>query len=175
MFNCGKYWLLPGGGAVDVTASEHAIYARKAMLGLPHDDRTVGIRNMCSTLSDKEAKDHRLRGVSEDVLTFLSANSESNDPRVYAINTWGWVRVRLIRKTTGLWLRSLDDRMLHTIRGASEFWKGQNRLTDHDMFDVHELASDACYVISAYRLRSSNFNIANLRATAFQKRPFSIE
>ena len=175
MFNCGKYWLVPGGGVVDVTASEHAIYARKAMLGLPQEERTVGIRNMCSSLSDKEAKDHRLRGVSEDVLTFLSANSKSNDPRVYAINKWGWIRVRIIGRTTALWLSSMDDRTLHTIREASEFWKGQNRLIDHDMFDVHELASDACYVISAYRLRSSNFSVTDLLATAFQKRPFSIE
>lgn len=166
----GKYWLLPGGKVVDVTTSEHAIYARKLMLRLPDADHSINGRNMCSPLSGAEIEAHRRLGIPEDVLNFLSADSRCTDPRVFVINAWGWVRGRFIElRSPGFWLRRINEESLKTIREASDFWSVQKQLTEFDMVDVTELATSDCYEISVSRLRDDKISAAKLLETAFRK------
>jgi len=166
----GKYWLIPGGRVVDVTLSEHAIYARKEMLGLPCGNPSVSHGNMLCPLTPSEIVDHRRRGVTEDVLSFLSVDSQRSDPRVYAINSWNWIRARFIEMDSpGFWLRSIDDATLRTIRSASDFWLAQKQLTDFDMINVTELSTGDCYEISVLRLRDQGMSASQLLAKAFKK------
>ncbi len=165
----GKYWLIPGGRVVDVTASEHAIFARKFMLRLPDADLSITIKNMLSPLTPRQISCHRRRGISEDILNFLSADRSSNDPRVFAINTWFWIRARFVRRTAGLWLRRFDDEALQTIRDAADFWKAQTRISEFDMIDVTELASDACYEVTVSRLRDYSSNATQILTNASRK------
>jgi len=166
----GKYWLIPGGQVVDVTTSEHAIYARKKMLQLPEDDHNINIRNMLSPLSATEITNYRIRGISEDVLNFLSSVSGCNDPRVYAINNWNWVRGRFIEiQAPGFWVRRIDAESLTTIRGATDFWRAQKQLNAFDMVSVTELATNTSYEISVSRLRDPQIIAKQLLQDAFRK------
>lgn len=166
----GKYWLLPGGAVVDVTTSEHAIYARKAMLRLPDVDHSVTGRNMLWPLSAAEIEAHRGRGIPEGVLKFLSSDSRNTDPRVFVILNWDWVRGRFVEiRSPGFWLRLIDDDSLKTIRDAADFWSTQKQLTEFDMVDVTELATGARYEISVVRLRDPHISAAQILAKAFRK------
>ena len=166
----GKYWLLPGGRVVDVTTSEHAIYARKLMLRLADGDNSINGRNMCLSLTAAEIETYRRRGISEDVLNFLSADSHCTDPRVFVINAWGWVRGRFVElKSPGFWVRRIDDDALRTIREATDFWSAQKQITEFDMVDVTELATADCYQISVSRLRDPKICAAQLLEKAFRK------
>ena len=153
----GKYWLTVDGVA-DVTVSEHALYARRYMLGVTEGDAGCDMADMFRTLRKVEVLQFRRRGVAAGILEFLS--QKNPDPRVYALREYGWVRVRDCR----FYLWRLDDHSLQIIRAAKEYWKAQSNLHPHDVADVIELATDEEFTIPVKRLRSTRMNATALRA-----------
>lgn len=154
----GKYWITPG-GVIDVSDSEHALYARKIMLGLAPEDFTYNVRTMFTPLSARERKKFRSRGVGGDALDFLG--QPGNDPRMFAIREWGWVRTR----ASAFYLWVLDDAALRLVRGARDFWAGQTQAGARDAIDVLELSTGTEFELAVGQVRK-----AGLGATALRRR-----
>lgn len=118
---------------------------QRRMLRLPADDASCSYRTMFAAPTAAEVRRHRRRGVSERSLRFLS---KENDPRVYAIRHWRWVRTRGCR----FYVWRLDGRTLALVRNADVFWKAQTGLGKYDMVDVVELATGKEFAVPAARL-----------------------
>jgi len=131
---------------VDVSAGEHALYARKFMLGLSETDNRFTVLSMFTALSAAEIAEFGRNGVPRDVLDFLS---KANDPRIYMIQKRRWVRIR--QQAFYLW--TLDDATLSRIRDADEYWRAQLKYDHDDVVDIIELSTNSEYPIPARTLR----------------------
>ena len=141
----GKFWITPN-AVVDVSASEHAIYAKNAMLGLlgsPHAYKLD--KHMLSPLPPPEVRRHAARGVPPDALDHLARGA---DPRLYAIEKWNWVRVR----GPAFYLWRLDKKTLKLIRGAKDYWKTQSKLEPADTLDIISLSDSKTQVMRVREL-----------------------
>src|SRR5689334_6926795 len=116
----GKWWLRPNELSLDVSTTEHALVARRVMLGLSPDEPVFTQADMFQALPSGQIHEFTSRGVSPGVLEFLSRPS---DPRVYAIRKWGWIRTRRDR----FYLWKLDDATLKTIRECPDYWQAQRQ------------------------------------------------
>jgi hypothetical protein len=129
----GKFWITPQ-GVVDVSTSEHALYARNFVLGLLGTPREIRLdKHFLDPLAPEEARKHRRRGVPADVIKFLGSNG---DARLYVIRERGWVRVR----GNAFYLWRLDRPTLRLIRGAAEYWRAQRSRKPGDLADVYEMS-----------------------------------
>lgn len=155
----GKWWLRPDASSLDVSATEHALIARRVMLGLAVDEAMFTHADMFDPLTSEQIKEFTDRNVPRSAIGFLS---HTNDPRVYAIQEWGWIRVR--RDRYYLW--TLDDAALRTIRASSDYWQAQGNLEEHDMIDVIELNSSNESSLRVGLIRDSRLDAAALRASA---------
>jgi hypothetical protein len=142
----GKYWITPK-AVVDVTVSEHALFAKKVMLGLHPDDPAYNVTTMFKPLSAVEMRRYRKRGVGPRILNFLS--TPGNDPRVYVIRHWQWIRTR----QSSFYLWALDRSNLRAFRNAAAFWDAQRYVNAGDVADVIELSTDSTCVVPIDRLR----------------------
>lgn len=146
----GKFWLLPCGRVVDVTLSEHALFARGRMLGVP-EDRTVEripLKTIFQRLTPAEASCALLDGADPDCVDYLKETFENSlssacprvDPRVYAIQKWNWIRTRKKAFYARDWCTENQRRLLE----SKEFWKlqpnasGTSWLLLYDL-DGHEI------------------------------------
>ena len=155
----GKWWLRPDGASLDVSATEHALIARRVMLGLTFDEPVFTHADMFNALTSEQLKKYINRGVPRTALEFLS---RPNDPRIYAIQQWGWIRVRRDR----FYLGTLNDKSLQTIRQSGVYWQAQGTLHEHDMIDVVELAASCEFALNVSRVRDCSLDSATLRASA---------
>ncbi len=122
----GKHWLLPDGRCVDVSADEHARYARAAMLNIDGDDiqREIPLNTIFKPLTKDETLRHLERGVCADAVGFLCADDEIVDPRVYMIRK-GWVR----QASADFYAWRWGEAALDNLSRADEFWKSQKNVT----------------------------------------------
>jgi len=126
----GKFWLMPDGQVVDVTTGEHIVVARDRMLNLPPGRINEGADNF-RTFSQAEYDHHLARGVNRDVLDFLL---RGGDARRYAIEHWGWIRVRQDR--FHLWV--LNAKSAGVIARAAPYWAAQSQAHQYEILRVIE-------------------------------------
>ena len=131
----GKYWITPT-GVVDVSTSEHALYAKNVMLGLLGTAGEIKLnKHLFSPLPPKIVKAARRRGVDAHIIDHLA---KGIDARLYVIERWGWVRTR----GNAFYAAKLDPKTLRLIRGAaSAYWERQLAIRIDDSIDVHETIS----------------------------------
>ncbi len=130
----GKFWITPS-AVVDVSASEHALYAKNVMLGLLGTPTEIKLdKTLFDPLPKKIVLAARKRGVEAAVVEHLASGI---DARIYVIEHWGWIRTR----GNAFYLLKLDAKALGLIRGATAFWDRQSALGADDSVDVHELGA----------------------------------
>lgn len=131
----GKFWITPN-GVVDVSTSEHALYAKNAMLGLLGTPAEIRLdKTLFSPLPKEIVTAARKRRVDEAAVEHLASGI---DARLFVIERWGWIRTR----GNAFYLWKLDAMALRLIRCATDFWDRQSALRADDYLDVHELAAD---------------------------------
>ena len=141
----GKYWITPG-GVVDVTTSEHALYAKNVMLGLFGTPKALKLdKHLFSPLSPAVLRRHKRRGVAEEILAHLG---QGIDSRLYAIQVWGWVRVR----GPAFYLWRSDRKTVKMIRDAKAYWKTQSKMEPTDPLDLISLSDSKTRVMLAREL-----------------------
>jgi hypothetical protein len=151
----GKWWLRPTKAALDVSTTEHALVARRVMLRMDPDAARFTQIEMFDALTPAESAEFKAQDVPVDALDFLSRR---NDPRVYAIREWGWVRVRRDR----FYLWKFDRRALRTIRSSSGYWSAQPNMDPNDATDVIELSSADEFSIPLSTLRNPAMDVKSL-------------
>ena len=157
----GKWWLRPGKAAIEVSATEHALVARRVMLGLEPDAARFTQRDMLSALTEAEIAEFRKIGVEQQALEFLCV---PNDPRIFAIREWCWIRVRRDR----FYLWKLDAASLRVIRESHSFWSAQPKSDPRDAADIVELSSGDEFSLSIRRLLDGRSKPASLRTAAMR-------
>lgn len=151
----GKYWITPH-GLVDVTTSEHALYAKNNMLKLARTRGEIRLdRTLFSALTSRQIAVHRRRGIPAKVLHFLSVK---NDPRIFAIREYGWIRVR----QSGIYVWRLNAAVLRRVRQCTQFWEGQRQLRKSDVVTVWEIASHDCFNITVRELTGARVRLNDL-------------
>jgi hypothetical protein len=144
----GKYWIIPhpeNTEVIDTSASEHALYAKKFLLGLGEGDEELGALRIFTKLSPEAVARHRERGVPGEILNFLRENA---DPRWYVIERFNWIRVARANFNVWVW----DFKTAKLIMDAQDYWKTQDHVA-FDILDVLELKTRKCFSISIRRLR----------------------
>lgn len=141
----GKFWIMPD-GVVDVSTSEHALFAKKIMLGLAPEDYTYNVTTMFTPLSAAERRKFKGRGVCRRVLEFLSLHD--NDPRMFAIREWKWIRTR--QQSFHLW--TFDAETISLIRNASTYWQVQRQVEPGDTIDVEQYGQASCFPVGLAKL-----------------------
>ena len=127
----GKFWITPT-GVVDVSTSEHALYAKNVMLGLWGTASEIRLdKTLFDPLPQNIVRTARRRGVDASIIQHLA---NGIDARLYVIERWGWVRTR----QNAFYLAKLDRKALRLIRSASEYWKRQQAISADDSIDIHE-------------------------------------
>ena len=115
----GKYWITPH-GVVDVSASEHALYAKNFMLRLLGTNYEIPLtKDLFAPMSAADAASHANRGIPKKVLKFLQTSDSDGltDARIYAIRELGWIRIR--RSEFYVW--RLNDETLLKISRAKKY------------------------------------------------------
>ncbi len=133
----GKYWITPT-GVVDVSTSEHALYAKNVMLGLlgtPHEIKLD--KTLFDPLPTKIVRAARKRGVDAAIIDHLA---KGIDARLFVIERWGWVRTR----QNTFYIAKLEPKLLRLVRGAKEYWKLQRAVCADDSVEVHETLTGHC-------------------------------
>lgn len=153
----GKWWLRPDGAALNVSDTEHALVARRVMLGLKPDANRFSQRVMFAALTPEEQTEFRKAGKS--ILSFLR---EENDPRVFAIRQWRWVRVRKDR----FYLWKFDVATLRIIRASRDYWSQQVSLASGDCIDVIELSTGDEFSLPVRCLRAATAKASSLKNSA---------
>ena len=141
----GKHWLLPCGRVVDVTLSEHALYARGKMLNIPEDQiaQKISMRDLFRRLTPDEALCALVSGADKDCVEYLEETFETSmilpsstvDPRVYAIRQWNWIRTRKNAFYARDWCTENQKRVLL----SKEFWLKQPAATDDSWLVLYDL------------------------------------
>jgi len=127
----GKFWITPT-GVVDVSTSEHALYAKNVMLGLLGTASEIRLdKTLFDPLPQNIVRTARRRGVDASVIQHLA---NGIDARLYVIERWGWVRTR----QNAFYLAKFDRKVLRLIRGAAAYWKRQRAISTDDSIDIHE-------------------------------------
>ena len=127
----GKYWITPT-GVVDVSTSEHALYAKNIMLGLLGTPNEIRLdKTLFDPLPVKIVRSARKRRVDEAIIEHLASGI---DARLFVIERWGWVRTR----QNAFYLAKLNPKVLRLIRGAKEYWKRQQAMRIDDSIEIHE-------------------------------------
>ncbi len=144
----GKFWITPE-GLIDVTMTEHALVARRVMLGLAPDEPRFTVRNMFKALSPEEQAEFRARGVPEDALSFLE--KEPNEPRIFMIRERGWIRVR----ASGFYIWTMDAATLQRILGAQDFWRAQTKFDPYEALNFHVLSTHSACWLTARQLKEA--------------------
>ena len=132
------YWITPEGVA-PMGASEHAQYALEKMSGVYVPKRYIWL-----------IPDEYLRQMPQDIQNYLL--TPGADPRKYACQHYGWVRVAK-NGTMNMW--KLDSRTLSMIRNAKDFWRAQYNTTEFSIAEIEELSTRAHFSISVGDLLSS--------------------
>jgi hypothetical protein len=115
----GEWWLDDCGYETfadgDVGDANHEKIALEAALGLSDENEEDEEFYNAPPLTPAQVKKLRARGVDERALKFFSKRGA--DPRDYAVEFMGWVRV----KGKNMEMFNLDDERLSNIQGA-DFW-----------------------------------------------------
>ncbi len=117
----GKYWILPDSSILDVTCDEHARFARAAMLKIPYSDmyQKLPLNKIFQPLGTFEATQYLSQGANWAAVLFLSSNNfDRVDPRLFAIERWGWIRSRENKFYAWEW----DEKTISALVNALSFW-----------------------------------------------------
>lgn len=132
----GKFWIIDRSCCIDVTCSEHALYARNYMLRLLGTPGEIVLnKRLFHALTKRELAFHKERKMTGDVLAFLS--QKKSDARIYAIENYGWIRTR--QKNFYLW--QINATAWLRIRRSKDFWKHQHKLDPNDAIHIWEMKS----------------------------------
>lgn len=144
----GKYWLV-GSECIDVTTSEHALYAKNYMLRLHKSKDPLRLnRDLFKGLSQRELNDHQNRGISKRVLEFLA--KKHSDARLYAIERYKWIRTRGER----FYLWEFNARSWSSIRNNRKFWAAQIKARPTDSVAIFELKTNNYLEVDVGRITS---------------------
>lgn len=110
----GKFWL-GWGAAVNVSGSEHAVFARNLIACTGGTTQ----KTMFGPLTARE-RDYAALGYSYTGALQLMLDGET-DPRVALIKTTPWVR----QNGNDFYLRDTDDSALKHVARAHDFWRQQ--------------------------------------------------
>lgn len=148
----GKYWIIPKesdagieSSVVDTSATEHAIHAKKFLLGLEDGDPETQSLKLFTKLEPEKVEFFRAKGVPGEILNFLRSNA---DPRWYVIERFNWVRIAQANFNVWKW----DYQTVKLILGADDYWKAQTALI-FDVLDVLEFSTRKCFSISLRRMQ----------------------
>jgi hypothetical protein len=139
----GKYWIVPGMSAINLSNDEHDQVAMAIMLALP---RPTAPRHWLIKGVPHEELDAALAR-NADLKAIRYLENKNHDPRLYAIREYGWVRT--YKNKFNLW--RFDDATAEMVR-QSDYWAMQPQLNDHDMIDVEEFDGTDRFEISVKRL-----------------------
>ena len=130
---------------VDVTLSEHALFARAKMLNIAEDQihRRIPIQTIFSRLSPMETTCALADGADQDCVDYLKATFETSlssmvpavDPRIYAIREWDWIRTRKNLFYARKWCTNTQQRLLE----SRAFWDLQPSATDDSWLVLYDL------------------------------------
>ena len=125
---------------------EHAEVALKAMLHLPPDERVPrrALFNGLAAFTEEQLQRAVDGGAAPEVFEFLKTRNP--DPRLYAIQNYGWIRVAKSALNLWDWMRALE-----TLRRSS-YWAQQESMTPQDMFDVIEFSTNRKFSITVEKL-----------------------
>lgn len=126
----GKFWITDTGECINVTGSEHAQYVKLKLLKLDVSDPHPSLDKLFKSLTVEEMDAAADRGVDYEVLKFFAA---PNDARTWALEKWGWIRVR----HNLFQARRLLGKEFELIRNCVEFWKQQTQLEPFDMLSFN--------------------------------------
>ena len=127
----GKYWITPT-GVVDVSTSEHALYAKNVMLGLLGTPNEIRLdKTLFDPLPAKIIRAARQRGVDAAIIDHLA---KGIDARLFVIERWGWVRTR----QNAFYVAKLDPKVLRLIHNAKEYWEKQTTIDADDSIELFE-------------------------------------
>lgn len=157
----GKYWITKK-AAVNVTCSEHALYARNYMLRLLRTDQEILLnRHLFTPIPQSELADHRKRRIPNSVLNFLS--HPHSDARLYAIQHYGWIRTRGEK----FYLWQLTEKQWLQIRRCAAFWNEQQKVSDSDALYFWEMKTLCWFTSTVSEFRSSR-TFKSFQCTLFE-------
>jgi hypothetical protein len=143
----GKYWLTAH-GVIDVSASEHEIYARRWLCKVP-DWEACEFPSLCrlfAALSPEEIEIFSRRGADREGLAIMLR--EGADLRPFMIKKYGWIRVR----ANAFWMNEPTPETLKLCRLAA-YWKTQSKAVDCDMAEIIALGPGTQWNVNVSGLR----------------------
>ncbi len=138
----GKFWIVPE-GLLELRGGEHNQIAAAVMMAMP-EDRRVPLHWLVKGIPEAELEAALARGADESALHFLA--DKKNDPRLFAMKEYGWVRT--MKDKFNLWY--FDCETADMVR-RSPYWKMQS-LTGGEMIDVYEFETGDQYTIGVNAL-----------------------
>lgn len=153
-----KYWIIPGAYAdeetaplhlgleleyrlVDVSTSEHALYAKNRMLKLDGTGRELKLdKNLFKPVAERVLAAAAKRGAAPDALLWLR---QGLDPRLYSMKHWGWIRTR----DADLYVWKWRPKTFLLLCNAKEFWAKQTYSPGLHAATIHEVSIDRSWVM----------------------------
>jgi len=129
----GKFWITPH-GVIDVSASEHEIYARRWICRIS-DAEACEFPSLCrvfSVATPEELIVFRHRGADAEALAIMQ--QEGADLRPLMLRKFGWIRVR----ENAFWLQETTPAALKLLRSRA-YWREQAKVVACDAVDIVEL------------------------------------
>ena len=114
----GKYWITPE-GVIDVNGSEHKISAVRKIFRTRPEDNLWTNRSAFFDFTLEDRKKLMRRGINKSAVKLLC--DDHIDPRFYAMQHYGWVRVA--HNEINAW--KMDRATLDLIRAAEDYWGTQ--------------------------------------------------
>jgi hypothetical protein len=133
---------------IDVSATEHEIYARRWLCKVP-DWEACEFPALCrlfTALSPEETQIFSRRGADREGLNIMLR--EGGDLRPFMIAKYGWIRVR----ENAFWMQEPTPETLKLCR-AVDYWKTQSKAVDCDVAEVIALAAGSQWNVSVKNLR----------------------
>ena len=124
----GKYWIIPGEGAVRV--DDHNQFAQARLMKLPAGE-LPRLRDTGTPLSAEELEECRKRGASAIHRALLG---QGGDFRGHMICQYGWIRIAKSEANCYVW----DKQTKKLLALATQWWSDQASLDPDDVLDVKE-------------------------------------
>lgn len=161
----GEWWIDDMGTAEyadgDIGDINHAMIAFESMIGMGLDDLPEDAPELIpmEPIDDEEAEWLRDQAVDEDVITFLQ---EGGDPREWAIEHMGWIRLA----DTAVELWKWNDELLDRLRsGLYDAWNLDDPEGDwkHDIITIEEASTRTLIEVRLEDLMDERWDAAALQ------------
>jgi len=142
----GKYWLI-GKQCIDVTCSEHALYARNYLLGILGTQNELRLdKTLFRPLSKRQVARFERLGADSRVLSFLRGSNA--DARNYAIEHLNWIRTRANR----FYVWKMNAKTWRVLRSNRAYWVAQSKYDKSEVLLLCEINSGRTSSVSSKTL-----------------------